>query len=601
MVLCVILTAEAISRPHPPRGHARKDLSPSIAESTSHGVSSLENRGTSVEVQLPFDRLQAFRNGAPDFDKAFRFPTQASVSDTKNLRSLQSGECLNVYWGKKELVSRLTGKWKSALYPNCHETWFTYTAWSRTKTWRECARAVGDSYQFFSWVKRHENPDGECILVKPSRSDISRTNMEDCLVDVKPQKEVAVTGVVGDHDGCTSCQVGEWSETACDSWCNDGRKGRFREVIGHANLAHCSSSADVNCDSCPNLWEIQQCNTAIQCASGVKPGVNFCPGGGKEGTAEDWRDCAERCLRKFRDTNGDTENDLTFYKAECFRYSFNNATSACIFDPLPGCPDSASVNDLSWISGDVLSMPSANFTTVTWHDWEEWSSCDEVDAAFGWKKRTRRLKTWGYRPDNIISPSQWISVGPCAPSTTLPQTELDMAMNPSAMCWVYSDFADWSTVSCEPRCGSNRKKTRTRKVRQMPVKQPDGRILDSCASTEVSVQARHQTKDCLGFVSCGTGCVYGEWTAWNECRCTPVGSTARVLRVRDLLQGTPESCTDLEEEKKCGKVCEESSSSSTVTYAVGGGIGLVVIIVLGLIGRKVSQALPTEQSHDTYL
>ncbi|CBZ51113.1 conserved hypothetical protein [Neospora caninum Liverpool] len=358
------------------------------------GVSSLENRGTSVEVQLPFDRLQAFRNGAPDFDKAFRFPTQASVSDTKNLRSLQSGECLNVYWGKKELVSRLTGKWKSALYPNCHETWFTYTAWSRTKTWRECARAVGDSYQFFSWVKRHENPDGECILVKPSRSDISRTNMEDCLVD----------------------------------------------------------------------------------ASGVKPGVNFCPGGGKEGTAEDWRDCAERCLRKFRDTNGDTENDLTFYKAECFRYSFNNATSACIFDPLPGCPDSASVNDLSWISGDVLSMPSANFTTVTWHDWEEWSSCDEVDAAFGWKKRTRRLKTWGYRPDNIISPSQWISVGPCAPSTTLPQTELDMAMNPS-----------------------------------------------------------------------------------------------------------------------------ESSSSSTVTYAVGGGIGLVVIIVLGLIGRKVSQALPTEQSHDTYL
>ncbi|EPR59726.1 microneme protein MIC16 [Toxoplasma gondii GT1] len=602
VALCVIFTAEAISRSQHPYGTSRSDLSPpATVDSTSYGMSILEAGGPSDEVAIPSDRLQTFRNASLDFDRAIRFPNQASVAESRQLRLMQMGECQNVYWGKKELISRITGKWKSALHPSCHESWFTYTSWSRTKTWRECAQALDNSYLYFSWVRRHNEADGACIWVKPSRSDVSRSDVEDCLVDVNPQKEVAVTGIVGSHHGCTTCEVGEWSETTCDSWCNDGVKGRFRELTGHTNSAHCSTSADANCDVCPNLWEVQRCSTAVECAQGIKPRVRFCPNEGREYTAEGWRACAERCQRKFNATNGDTANRDTFYKAECFRYSFNNDTSACILNPLHACPDAESASDVLWISGDVLSMPSADYTTVTWQEWQSWSSCSEVDPATGWKKRTRRPKTWGYRPDNVLSPLQWISVTPCASNVTLTRSELDLAMNPSAMCWVYSDFADWSTVSCEPRCGADRKKTRARAVRQMPVVQPDGRISESCASSEVSLEARQQTKDCPGFVSCGTGCVFGEWTAWSDCRCTAEGSTARTIRARELVSGSKESCSGLEEERKCEKVCEESIFSNGVTYAVAGGIGLVVVIGLGFIGRKFYRALPAERTRDNYL
>ncbi|PFH32099.1 microneme protein MIC16 [Besnoitia besnoiti] len=601
LLLCLtFFGVEAISRGHHPKRLAEKNLVPhAVVEGVFSGISHAETSDTIREESIPHERLQAFRNASPDFDRLYRFPAQVDEAQAKGLLSLQDGACAGLYWGKKELVSRITGTFTSLLRLECHESWFSYTEWARTKTWRECARTGVGSHQYFSWVRHHDKPDGACVLVTSVRSGVTRNDMEDCLVDVKSHKEVAVAGVVGEHSGCTSCQVAEWSETACDSWCGDGLQGRFRDVAQHTNSGHCSVAADSYCDFCPNLWEVRQCNAGTNCATGIKPGVRFCPeGAGKEDTADDWRDCAERCLRTFEQTGGDTGDPASFFEAKCFRYSFNNATSSCIFDHLHSCPDSSSISDPQWISGDILSMPSADFTTVTWHDWQEWSSCHDVDPAVGWKKRTRGAKTWGYRPDSSLSPSHWISVAPCVEGAKLMKSDLELAMNPETMCWVYSDFADWSTVSCEPECGENRKKTRTRRVRQTPVKQPDGSILESCASTEVSLQARQQTKECPGSVTCETGCTYTKWTAWSECRCFE-GSAGRQVRARELLGGSQLTCTDLEEDKLCEKVCEGNSSTSTV--ALGGGIGVLAVALLGFVGYKCSRAVPTEQPRPAHM
>lgn len=94
--------------------------------------------------------------------------------------------------------------------------------------------------------------------------------------------EIAITGAVGDHSSCTSCQVGDWTDVACDSWCNDGLKGRYRRITAHASADHCEAQSDSNCDLCPKLWDVQPCNTDTSCGkdSPMRSSFGICQSSG---------------------------------------------------------------------------------------------------------------------------------------------------------------------------------------------------------------------------------------------------------------------------------------------------------------------------------
>ncbi|PHJ22492.1 microneme protein mic16 [Cystoisospora suis] len=598
-----------------------------LPDSETPGVSELGLLEQDAEVLVPPDRLSGFRTSSADFEKSFQYGKQASSKEAVNLLSMQRNECPGVYWGKKELVSRIGSNiLKSALYMGCRESKFRFESRPRTKTWRECAKSASTPWQFFSWVQNAGDADGACIVLMPSQGEVTQQDMEDCLREANSSKQqIAVTGVFGDHSSCTSCQVGDWNDLACDSWCSDGLKGRFRWISGHASPKHCEAQSDANCDTCPNLWDVQPCNTGTSCATGIRPGVRACPtaSGRTLEQVKTWRECNDLCLEGFRSSGGAISDPGTFYKTDCFKYAFNNETASCVFSSLHNCSGADLVEDPVWISADVLSQPAANYTTVTWGEWQEWSSCEMVDPAEGWKKRTRAIRKWGFRGDNDWAAADWITAEPCSANATLSKNLLDMAMNPANMCAVYGEFAEWASVPCVPSCGANRRKTRSRKLLQMPVKLPSGSFLQSCPALDTIAPTSQQTKECPGVVTCNSpplvgvlsqghrqhgleqairfnalltgdsgngGCVYSEWTSWSDCRCgSNQSGIARELRARSLLSGDASTCKNLEEQRKCENA---ECRSETNVYYVGAAVGIAVLALVSVFAYKFSRRVP---------
>ncbi|KAL8448256.1 hypothetical protein Emag_004024 [Eimeria magna] len=299
-------------------------------------------------------------------DASFKAALENRLQVPKNMsshyRQMQDGTC-RVLWGKKEVVTKHLNRSLIAkplnLFSACPETKFTSTDGGQTHTWRECANKLSSTSRFFSWVRPKDSETGSCTLIGIASSSVTETDIANCLKDAKSE-EVAVSGYAAEAY-CTSCAVGDWTTTDCSAWCEGGMMGRYREITHHENLEYCEAGSDPLCDKCPHLWETQSCNQGVNCDI---PCV-----------------CACR------------SDPSTFTDASCFRYSFHNTTSMCEFKPLGDCDNTATTADALWISGDVLSMPDSDYSTVTWSSWSPWSSCEGIDVTQGWKKRRRGVRS----------------------------------------------------------------------------------------------------------------------------------------------------------------------------------------------------------------
>ncbi|KAL8275982.1 hypothetical protein Esti_000098 [Eimeria stiedai] len=466
---------------------------------------------------------------------------------------MQDGTC-RLLWGKKEVVTKHLNRSLLAkslnFFSSCPETKFTSFDGGQTHTWRECAQKLSSTSRFFSWVRSKDSETGSCTLIGVASSSVTETDIANCLKDAKSE-EVAVSGYAIDAY-CTSCAVGEWTTTDCSAWCEGGMLGRYREIVDHENLEYCQAGSDPLCDKCPHLWETQSCNEGVNCTSDIQPAKHYCPDVGNQSNrrTETWQECSKACLSSFNTSGGTTSDPSTFTDASCFRYSFHNTTSTCELKPLGGCENSATTSDALWISGDVLSMPGSDYSTIIWSPWSPWSSCEGIDVTQGWKKRRRSVVSWGFRNDGSTAASQLVEAAYCTSSGGVVQSQLAIeAMN--VTCCLFGDWVDWSEVECDPVCGADRYQIRKKRRLQNPVPDTHNQYDPTCSADKCKAEGeRAESRKCSDVSICTSDCVYLDWTPWSTCTCT-VSSTGSGIqtRTRKAVSGT--ICPDMKEEQTC--------------------------------------------------
>lgn len=217
-------------------------------------------------------------------------------------------EC-KVMWGKKEVVSKREERTGLQAVKNwfssCPFEKFSVVKGTPSRTWRGCSEQA-DASHLFTWKRKLNEEFGSCALISIVNASTTEADVKKCLkdgtnsadkyfasfvgisgfqdfiprnlhapywvsytclfCDVPAAKdEVAVSGFAEDEPTCTSCLVGEWSETVCDSWCEGGLVGRYRSITMLDNLEYCIKSGDPACDKCPHLWEAERCNSGVSC------------------------------------------------------------------------------------------------------------------------------------------------------------------------------------------------------------------------------------------------------------------------------------------------------------------------------------------------
>ncbi|KAL8427586.1 hypothetical protein Efla_005761 [Eimeria flavescens] len=513
------------------------------------------------------------------FKAALQNPLQVSASSSAFLRQMQDGAC-RMLWGKKEIVTKQQNRSLLAkplnMFSACPETKFTSVSAGETATWRQCANKLSQTARFFSWVRPNNSTTGSCTLLGLTSASVTEEDIANCLNEAKAE-ETAVSGYAGDAY-CTSCLVGEWSTTACSTWCEAGMLGRYREIVQHENLEYCRSGSDVSCDKCPHLWETASCNEGVKCGQAIQPGKHYCPDAQSQSsrTTNTWQECSKACLSSFGSSGGIISDPSTFTDASCFRYAFDNTTATCEMKPLAECGNPATTTDALWISGDVLNLPSADFSTVEWSAWSPWSSCEGVDVNQGWKKRRRDVPGWGFRNDGLDAESQLIEVASCAASDgAVESAAAKEAMN--VTCCLFGELMEWSEVECYPVCGTDRYQIRKKRRLQNPVPSVHNQLDPTCSAEKCKAEGETaESRKCIDVPECTSDCTYLEWTAWTVCACTdPATGIGSQMRTRRAVSGT--ICPDMREQQECTK---ESTSNVYVYVASAGVAGLVLILGL---------------------
>ncbi|KAL8449024.1 hypothetical protein Emed_003376 [Eimeria media] len=500
------------------------------------------------------------------FKAALENPIQVSKNMSSHYTQMQAGTC-RVLWGKKEMVTKHLNRSLIAkslnLFSACPETKFTSTDGGQTHTWRECANKLSSNSRFFSWVRSKDSQTGTCTLIGVASTSVTETDVANCLKDAKAE-EVAVSGYAADAY-CTSCAVGDWTTTDCSTWCEGGMM-----------------------------------------ASDIQQAKHYCPDAENQSNrrTETWQECSKACECGFLcfyvslyDEVASTAiliqlhayfllfellwDPSTFTDASCFRYSFHNTTSTCEFKPLGDCDNTATTTDALWISGDVLSMPDPDYSTVTWSSWSPWSSCEGIDATQGWKKRRRGVANWGFRNDGLMAESKLVEVASCTSSGGVVQSQAATeALN--STCCLFGEWPDWSEVECDPVCGTDRYQIRRKRRLQNPVPDAHNQFDPTCSEDKCKAEAeRAESRKCIDVSECTSDCVYLDWTPWSTCTCADSSTGSGMqARTRKAVSGT--ICPDMKEQQTCTAAsCTGESSTMTYVYVASGGVG-GLLLVFGL-------------------
>ncbi|XP_026191942.1 thrombospondin type-1 domain-containing protein 7A [Cyclospora cayetanensis] len=518
-------------------------------------------------------------------------------------------EC-QILWGKVEIVTKRKSQSKIAqtakdLLTSCNASAFSAVSGGETSTWRECAAKLSGTTRFFSWVKQIGQLQGTCSLLGyVSKKEDEEENAAACLRDAHSD-EIAVTGMV-DDPLCTSCEVSSWTDTPCSTWCEAGVAGRYRTILSHASQEYCAQGNDQFCDMCPHLWEIKLCNQDTKCGAlveknraPIQPGAHYCPTQNtKTKVVTSWRQCSEECFNAFEASGGNSLDPSTYAEASCFHYSFNNSTSSCELKNLVSCNNRLTTDSL-WISGDVLSLPSADYSTVVFSEWSQWSSCEDIDAQKGWKKRRRNVSNWGFKNDQAELGTNLYEVASCLSGESIEPEETGNP--PEVTCCLYGDFVEWSEAHCNPTCGSDRFQIRKKRRLQNPVPNVDGDFDPTCALDKCKQDGQQaESKRCDNVPECTSDCVYMQWTEWSSCTCNSSSEQSGTMsRVRKAVSGT--ICPDMNESEECAdSSCKQESSNMTYIYAACGSVGALLLLGGAFALRKHNvSAMENAQTFET--